>query len=127
MTRERGSVTAFVVGIVTSLVALAGLVHDGGRLVAAHVRAADQAAGAARAGAQEVTGIRAGHVVIDIPAAAHSARRHVATLGAQGRVEVTPYGVTVTVRVPVGFALLSLVGLEGREVSATRTAVVVRQ
>ena len=69
MTRNHGSVTAFVVTVTSSLMLLVGLVHDGGRLVAAHLRVSDVAAAAARAGAQQVVGIRAGRLEVD-PAAA---------------------------------------------------------
>lgn len=127
MTGDRGSVTAFVVAIMASLMALVGLVYDGGRLVAAQLRVADQAASAARAGAQELTGLRAGEMAIDVPAALRRARHHLHTDGVTGTVEATPNAVMVTARAGVTFQLLALVGVASREVSASRTAVVVRQ
>lgn len=127
MSADRGSVTAFVVTMTASLVGLVGLVHDGGRLVAAHLQAADRAAGAARVGAQEVVGIRAGQVEIAAATARRRAQDELAAQGAEGTVTATPHAVTVTVRQPVAFELLSLLGLPGRVVQATRTAVVVQQ
>src|SRR3546814_2863091 len=51
---ERGSVTAFVVIMTSALLAMAGLVIDGGYALAAHRRAFNEAEAAARAGAQAV-------------------------------------------------------------------------
>ena len=127
MTGDRGSVTAFVVVLAVSLLALVGLVYDGGRLVAAHLVASDHAAAAARAGAQAVVGIRADHLQIDPLAATGAAQTYLAVHGATGSIEATPLAVSVTVRRSVAFALLTLVGVSGREVSATRTSVAVRQ
>lgn len=51
---EQGSVAAFVAVIAVALVMVAGMAYDGGQIVAAQATARDLAAGAARAGAQEV-------------------------------------------------------------------------
>ena len=48
---DRGSVTAFVALLLVALVALAGLVVDGGAAMSAHQAAVDEAQQAARAGA----------------------------------------------------------------------------
>lgn len=127
MNDGRGSVTAFVVILTSSLMLLVGLVHDGGRLVAAHLRAADRAAAAARAGAQELEGLRTGYPTIDVAAATQRARDHLASDGTGGVVDATAHSVTVTVRDLVVFELLTLLGVKGGEVAATRTAVVVRR
>jgi len=126
VTGDRGSVSAFVVTVTSSLVLLMGLVHDGGRLVAAHLRVSDVAAAAARAGAQQVVGIRAGRLEVDPAAAVAASRSTLHALGTEGSVEVGTATVTVTVRERVTFAVLDLVGLTGRDVAATRVAVVVR-
>ena len=126
MTRNHGSVTAFVVTVTSSLMLLVGLVHGGGRLVAAHLRVSDLAAAAARAGAQQVVGIRAGHLEVDPAAAVAASRSSLRALGTDGSVEVGATTVTVTVRERVTFAVLTLVGLSGRDVAATRVAMVVR-
>lgn len=127
MTPESGSVTAFVVGMVTALVLLVGLVHDGGRLVSAHLRAVDHAAGAARTGAQELTGLRAGTEQLDAEGAVARARQFLDAVGVTGAVSTTPTSITVTVSLAVPMEILSMVGPAVRQVSATRTAVVVRR
>ena len=50
--REDGQVTAFVAVLMLALLAMMGLVSDGGRALAAHLSAVNQAQEAARAGAQ---------------------------------------------------------------------------
>ena len=52
---DQGQVTVFVVGIFLALIAIAGLVFDGGNVVAAHRRADNEAQGAARAAAQRIS------------------------------------------------------------------------
>jgi Flp pilus assembly protein TadG len=120
---DRGTVTTFAVVVATALLVCLGLVVDGGRLVDARIEAADLAGGAARAGAQELTGLRAGDRVIDPARAEAAARAFLASTGASGTVAATPAQVTVTVEVHRGFTLLGLAGLSGRTVRATRTAV----
>lgn len=127
MTRDRGSVTAFVVGITLSMMLLVGLVHDGGRLVSAHLRVGDHAAGAARSGAQELTGLRAGAEVLDVVGATRRAHEYLMARGATGEVSVTPSAITVTVHTRVTMEILSVVGVVARDVSASRTAVAVRR
>ena len=48
---ERGTVTVFIVSMTTALLLVAGLVFDGGRMIAARRDADAVAAAAARAGA----------------------------------------------------------------------------
>ena len=52
--RDRGSITVFVVVFMVALLAMAGLVIDGGHLLAARREAVNVAESAARAGAQEI-------------------------------------------------------------------------
>ena len=52
--RERGSVTVFVVIFTIALVFVAGLVFDGGQILAARREASNVAESAARAGAQAI-------------------------------------------------------------------------
>lgn len=122
---ERGSVTGFVVCMVVALVMCAGLVFDGGRLVAARIAAADAAENAARAGAQEVTAIRAGVWHLDPGKAAARADQYLAALGVSGSVDASPEAVAVTVTATTSMTLLQLVGLGPRTVSVTRTAMAV--
>jgi Flp pilus assembly protein TadG len=119
---DRGTVTAFAVVLATALLVCLGLVVDGGRLVDARIEAADLAGAAARAGAQELTGLRAGQRAVDPARAEAAARSFLAAVGASGTASATPAHVTVTVEVHRGFTLLGLAGLGGRTVRATRTA-----
>ena len=65
-TGERGTVSTFVVALTFACLLSAGLVLDGGRIVAARLEAADVAGNAARAGAQQVIGLRAGEPRLDL-------------------------------------------------------------
>ena len=120
--RDRGSMTVFVVGLVMSFVMATGLAIDGGRLVAARVTAADHAENAARVGAQQVTLIRLGWRVLDPVKAEHAAQAYLAAHSVSGVVDVGIDTVTVTVTITRPTTLLRLVGLVSRSVSATRTA-----
>jgi hypothetical protein len=119
---EAGTVTAFVVGLVTALLLAAGLVVDGGRLVAARVEAADVAAGAARTGAQEMVGIRAGTPSLDAAAAVAAAEAFAAAAGHRAGAEVRDGRVVVAVSVTHRPVLLGLVGIGPRTVTAVRSA-----
>ena len=120
--RDRGSITAVVVTMTIALVACAGLVFDGGRLLGARLDAADHAENAARAGAQHVTAIREGAWRLDGPAARAGALDYLASVGMSGNVVVVGDEVTVTVSIHRKMALLGIVGVGDRTVSATRTA-----
>ena len=121
-TRERGSITAFVVTMTIALIACAGLVFDGGRLLGARLEAADHAENAARVGAQQVTAIREGRWRLDAPEARRAALEHLSALGATGEVVVVGDDVSVTVSVHRRMVLLGIVGVGDRTVTATRTA-----
>jgi hypothetical protein len=119
---ERGTVSAFVVALTLACLLSAGLVLDGGRIVAARLEAADVAGNAARAGAQQVIGLRAGEPRLD-PARARSAAQAVlAAAGVAGTVTVDGRSVTVTARITESMLLLQLVGIGSRTVDATTTA-----
>jgi hypothetical protein len=122
MSRDRGSISAFVVMLTVMLVVCAGLVVDGGRLVGAHVSAADHAENAARRGAQEVTGIRAGEPHVEPTRARAAAAGYLRAHGVDGTVEVAGDEITVTVRAREPSTLLHLVGIDAMTVSATRSA-----
>lgn len=119
--RDHGSVSGFVVVITVAVLACAGLVVDGGRIVGAKVTSADHAENAARVGAQEIVA-RDGRVTIDVVRARQSAAAYLSGVGARGVVVVTPTRITVTVRSTVETTLLSLVGVDSETVSATRSA-----
>jgi hypothetical protein len=119
---ELGTVSAFVVALTFACLLSAGLVLDGGRIVAARLEAADVAGNAARAGAQQVIGLRAGEPKLD-PAGARSAAQAVlSAAGVTGTVTVDGRSVTVTARATESMLLLRLVGIGSRTVEATTTA-----
>ena len=128
---ESGQVTAFVVIFTTALIFVAGLVIDGGNLLAAKRRAMNEAEGAARAGAASLASLdidefrRAGTVALD-PARAEAAARDYLDLAGHpdARVLVVGDRVRVELRFP-GPAMLIL-GLAAGEVRGVGEARAVR-
>jgi Flp pilus assembly protein TadG len=111
---ERGSVTAFVVIMTSALLAMAGLVIDGGYALAAHRRAFNEAEAAARAGAQAVDldTLRAtGDVVLDAAEAERRALEYLAALDRSGSVEVDRDVVRVHLSFEHGLVLLDAFGV----------------
>lgn len=123
--RDRGVVSGFVVGLALSLVVMAGLAIDSGRLVAARTEAADHAENAARLAAQEISLIRLGVRTIDPARARTVVSNYFDRHGVNGSVVIDHQSVTVTVRAEQETTLLHLVGVDSRSMSATRTATVV--
>jgi len=126
---ERGSVTAFVVIMTTALLAVAGLVYDGGQILAAHRRAFNEAEAAARAGAQAVDldALRAGEGVrLDPAEAEQRALEYLAGLGHEGTVDVEGDVVRVTVTVEQPLAILSAFGLGPERIEGEGRARAVR-
>lgn len=119
---DRGSVSAFVAVIAIALVMVAGMAYDGGQIVAAQASARDLAAGAARAGAQEVDldQLRAtGVAILDPERAAAAAAAFLAQAGYSGTSTVDGAAITVTVRVHQAMRILPVAD---RIVTATDTA-----
>jgi len=126
---ERGSVTAFVAGFTVALLAVAGLVADGGFLLAARRQAFDQAEAAARAGAQaiDINALRRhGVVQLDPGQARSDALAYLATTGHQGSVQVTGDTVTVDVTFQRPVTLLGIIGLGTVTVTGDGSADAVR-
>ena len=119
---EHGSVSAFVVALTLACLLAAGLALDGGRLVAARLQVDDIAANAARAGAQQVVGLRAGERSLDPSRAEAAARQVLAAAGASGSVRVAGRSITVTASRTQSMLLLGLAGLASRTVTASATA-----
>jgi hypothetical protein len=116
---ERGQVTAFVTILVVALLAAAGLVLDGGRLLSERRELRDLANGAARAGAQAVSidALRgSGGPLIDERAAQDAAIAYLAAAGETGEVRVDGDVVRVRVVGQTKLLLLQIVGVQGREV-----------
>jgi hypothetical protein len=119
---ERGSVAPFIAVVAAALVFVAGLVYDGGRIVAAQATARDVASSAARAGAQQVdlTVLRADGSPELLPHEAEAAARAVLeSAGVEGRITVEAATVTVTATVRQPMYILPL---PDRTVSATDSA-----
>lgn len=123
---DDGSITVFVVVITTALLAMAGLVVDGGYALAARQEAGSLAEHAARAGADALDrdSLRAGGPLrIDPSAAEAAAIRYLDSRGHTGQVAATGDAVTVTVRVTRPTAVLSALGIDTLTADATATAV----
>lgn len=122
---ESGMVTAFVVIFTLALLAMAGLVLDGGLALAAKVQAIDDAQAAARAGAQaiDLPLYRAtGQITLDPQAAVVDAERYLASTGHTGAVAVDGNQVSVTVSLSEPTQILSLVGVQRLTETGTGTA-----
>lgn len=114
--RDGGSVTIFVVVSVVGLLALVGLVVDGGAKVRAVQRADRVAAEAARAAGQavDVRSVLEGHEVrVDHGAAVRAASQYLSAAGMPGHASVidggTAIAVTTTASTPTVF--LGVVGI----------------
>ncbi|MGQ0631508.1 MAG: pilus assembly protein TadG-related protein [Sporichthyaceae bacterium] len=124
-TCDEGSITPFVVVLTAALLAMAGLVVDGGYALAARQDAAATAEQAARAGADALSRqsfLRGGPLRIDRAAAAAAAERHLAVVGHAGQASISGDTVTVTVQVTRTTAILSAIGIETLTASATASA-----
>lgn len=118
---DRGTVTAFVACFAVALLAVAGLVIDGGLVLAARRAAFDEAGAAARAGAQaiDVAGVRSGLPVgLDPAEARRLALDHLALKGHEGTVEVDGDVVRVRVRLERELTILGLLGVAPVSVEA---------
>lgn len=126
---ESGQATAMWAVLVLAMLALGGLVYDGGQILTARRDASNAARQAARAGAQELSeqSLRAGGAVLDPVAADRAVREYLARQEmAPDSVVVTGTTVTVTVTVTRPALLLGIVGIESRTVSSTGSARSVR-
>lgn len=123
---DDGRVTAFVVVLMTGVLALAGLGLDGGLALAAKVRAVGQAEAAARAGAQAIdldTYRATGRLVLVPDLAVAAARTQLAAAGAEGEVSLRDGGVVVRVTATHVPRLLGLAGVTELTVSGEARAV----
>lgn len=125
---QTGTVTAFVTITTVAMLMAAGLVLDGGNLLAARREAVDRATAAARAGAQalEPDALRHREHRLDAGAATAAANEHLRRTGHTGSVAVLGDRVRVTVTLQQPMTLLTLVGLRQATVSGSGEARVVR-
>ena len=122
---EEGMVTAFVVIFTLALLAMAGLVLDGGLALAAKVQAIDDAQAAARAGAQaiDIPLYRStGTITLDPTQATADAQAFLTAVGERGTVTVAGETVDVTVTITQPTQILSVVGVDQLTVSGTGSA-----
>lgn len=123
--RDQGFATAFAVALLLALVAAVGLSIDGGGAAAAKARVATAAAESARAGADAIDIVhfrQSGIVRLDPPAAEAAARAWLAATGMDGTVTATQADVTVTAETTYATQILSAVGFNVFNVTATATA-----
>jgi Flp pilus assembly protein TadG len=126
---ERGTITVFVVAMTTALLLVAGLVFDGGRMIAARRDADGVAAAAARAGVQGVdeAGLRQSDgAPLDPLDARARVQRYLASTAYTGTAVVADDTVTVHVHRTQELQVLSLAGLRSSNVTGTATARAVR-
>jgi hypothetical protein len=122
---EAGTVTAFVAVFAVALIAVAGLVVDGGYMLAGRRAAFDEAEAAARAGAQAVDedALRQGGAVVVQPDEARQrVADYLARTGHEGTVEVNGDSVTVHIRVTQQLTILGLFGVGPVTLEASGTA-----
>jgi len=123
---ERGTATAFVVGMAVVLLACAGLVVDGGTALNARMRLADDVEQAARAGAQEIdvaTLRDSGDLVLDRGKAEERARVYLLGRGyTVGSVHADQDTVQVSATYQEPTRLLSLINVNSFTVEASATA-----
>jgi hypothetical protein len=124
---QRGSVTVFLVGVLLALIVMAGLVFDGGAIIAGHREADAEAEGAARAAAEQISipALRSGHLQLNTSAATAVAERYLGHYGHAGTVAVSGDTVTVTVTYPVKMQVLDIIGIRSKSVTGTGHAAAV--
>ncbi len=122
---DGGSISAFVILLVPALMALSGLVVDGGTALAAQQAAVDEAGQAARAGAGalSVDALRSGVVEVDPQAAVAAAEAFTVAAGHPGTASVSAGVVTVSIRYRIPTALLGIVGVRSLPVAGTASAI----
>lgn len=126
---ERGAAMPFVILFTVALLAVAGLVIDGGYALGERREAMNTAEQAARAGADalDAGALRDGRTQVMPGQARAAARAYLTAVGARGTVSVSGGEVTVTVTSRQETTILSAVGVSSLPVRATATAVSINQ
>lgn|GEM_PF-917024 len=122
---DDGSLAPFVVLLLVALMALLGLVVDGGAALTAHQSAVVEAEQAARsgAGAISVDALRSGYVQLDPGSAVAAAERFAAAAGHPGTATVSGGVVTVRVNYSLPTTVLGIIGIRTIAVSAEASAI----
>lgn len=118
---ERGTITVFVTIFMVALLMVAGLVFDGGNVLAARREAGNVAESAARAGAQAIdqNSLRSGSGLRFDPAMAQRRAQEYLTLtGHDGSVTVSNDRVVVSVTIKQRLYILGIGGLAHATVTA---------
>ncbi len=127
---EDGVFTPWFVVLVVPMMMMAGLVFDGGHVLAERREALDLAQNAALAGSQAIdaTAVRQGNPAISPEHARTAATAYLAAAGFTGTIEVTVTAteVTVVVTQDVEMQLLNAIGVGDKTVTGTATARIVR-
>jgi Flp pilus assembly protein TadG len=131
--RDDGRVSVFFAILAPALIAMLGLVIDGGGKIRAIQRADNIAAEAARAAGQAINAPQAilgGTKQVDPDLAAAAARSYITAAGATcppGCVRIAPdlQHITVTVQVVYDTAVLGFIGIHSWTVTGTTTATLV--
>lgn len=126
---ERGGLGAMLVILVVACIALAGLVVDGGAILAGRRLAYDSASQAAQAGSQAIDrdALRLGvGVQLDPPDAHAAAMSWLVAAGVAGSASVTGDEITVTATTTVDMQILGSFGVGPKTVSGTASARAVR-
>ena len=130
---EAGVVTVTITVLVIAIVAAAGLVIDGGRLLATRRDAANTAAAAARSAAQELDVSRfetGNNVTLTIEDATNVAREITTRQGynlTDTTIRINGAVVRIEIREDVPLTLLTFTGLRTRTVTGTATAELTQQ
>lgn len=121
---EDGAAALWVIFITTAVLAVAGLVIDGGSTMATKRESARIAEQSARVAADQLDtdSLRTGGSDLNADAAVDAARTYLAAAGVEGRVDVDGDAVAVTVTQRSDAVILSAFGVAGYTVSATATA-----
>lgn len=123
---ERGSLTLLLLVLFVSLLALAGIVVDGGAKLDAAENAAAAAQEAARAGAGTVNQAKAystGSFAVERSQALNAAQQYLATAGYQGvATSVGAESIQVTVTVTEPTRILSIIGIDSITATSSATA-----
>ncbi|MDQ2836232.1 MAG: pilus assembly protein TadG-related protein [Actinomycetota bacterium] len=125
--RDSGSIALYLAIFATAMIAMAGLVIDGGAALATRQKAADVADQAARAGANALSPVSLrdgdpGDLRADPIAAKNAADAVLSDAGATGEVTVNGAVVTVTAHIAKRSSVLSAVGVDDISQSATQSA-----
>ena len=126
---ERGTVTVFLSVFMFALLVVAGLVFDGGNILAARREASNVAESAARAGAQALdeNATRSGSGTrLDGSAAVQRANDYLAAAGFDGTVTIDGQTVSVEVKLTQRLFILGVAGLANPTVIGRGSARAVR-